>query len=285
MTLDPRIHAFRPDLADRAVCDVVKADTYVEPFMSQCLRGVLPMLDAPKADAVQISQVRYGEFVDVFEKREDGFLWAQNRFDRYVGYIPDADGFGESIAMLSNKVTALRTFVYPVPDIKAPPADELTLGSYVSICDKKNGFLELTNGGFVFEAHIMAAEYANTDDYVFTAGRLLHTPYLWGGRTTKGIDCSGLVQLALEMAGVDAPRDSDLQCEAFGRPLEKHWRDIAWHRGDIIFFKSHVGIMTDTDHIIHANAHSMDVTVEPLFNVVARGNEVIASGKPTASAT
>ena len=253
MNPDPRIHAYRPDLADMTLRDSVTALRYVEPVMRQCLRGVLPLLAAPKPDARQISQVRYGEFMDVFETRDDGFLWVQNRADRYV---------------------------YPEPDIKSPPVDELTLGSFVSLAGKQERLLELTNGGFVYEAHVMATEFANTSDYVFTAGRLLHTPYLWGGRTPKGIDCSGLIQLALEMADIDCPRDSDQQREAFGKPLHTHWRDRAWRRGDIVFFlpDPHVGFMTDTDHIIHANATTMDVTVEPLSNVGERGNEVVAVG-------
>jgi len=236
------------------------------------------MLGSPHMDATQISQVRYGEFVDVFEERDDGFAWVQNRVDRYVGYIPSAGILSDSIAMMSNRVTALRTFVYPEPNIKTPPIDELTLGSFVSIARKEGKFIELTGGGFVFSKHVMATEFANATDYVFTAGRLLHTPYLWGGRTPKGIDCSGLTQLVLEMAGIDVPRDSDQQRDAFGRELDDHWRDHAWHRGDIVYFAPdpHIGIMTGIDHIIHASGHTMDVTVEPLADVVERGNNVIA---------
>jgi hypothetical protein len=282
MKLDPRINAYRPDLADLALRDQVTAGSYVESTLKQCLRGILPMLDAPSAKGRQISQIRYGEFLDVFESRDDGFVWAQNRADRYVGYIPSDGTLGDNVAMLSNRVTALATFVYPEPDIKSLPIDELTLGSFISIGTKRGPFLELTNGGFVFANHVMASEFAHDADTVFTAGRLLHTPYLWGGRTPKGIDCSGLVQLALEMAGIDCPRDSDQQCEAFGKPLDGHWRDRAWRRGDIVFFgsgniiRNHVGLMTDPSHLIHANAHTMDVTVEPLFDVVTRGNEIVA---------
>ena len=282
MTLDPRTHAFRPDLADLTLRDQVKADNYVEPVMRQCLRGVLPLLSAPRLDAPMISQVRYGEFLDVFETREDGFAWVQNRSDRYVGYLSVETPLGDKIAMRSNRVTVLRTFVYAEPNVKTQPIDELTLGSYVSINGQQGRFLELLSGGFVFAGHVAATEFTQTADYVFTAGRLLHTPYLWGGRTPKGIDCSGLVQLALEMADIEAPRDSDQQGEAFGQPLIGHWRDRAWQRGELVFFPGHVGIMTDATCIIHANeSQTMSVTVEPLADLVGRGNEIIAVGNPT----
>jgi len=282
--MDPRVNAFRSDLADINLRDSIKAGAYVEPTMRQCLRGVLPMMNSTRSDAKQISQVRYGEFLDVFEERDDGFVWAQNRFDRYVGYVPAEGTLGDSIAMMSNRVTALRTFVYPEPNIKTPPIDELTLGSFVSISAANDKFLELTNGGFIIASHIMATEFVRTPDYVFTAGRLLHTPYLWGGRTPQGIDCSGLVQLVLDLAGIDCPRDSDQQRDAFAQPLEGHWRDRAWQRGDIVFFMDkngapHVGLMTGTDHMIHASAHTMDVTVEPLADIVGRGNQITAVAK------
>lgn len=277
MTVDPRTNAFRPDVADIALRGIVTASAYIEPSLRQCLHGVIPLLAAPQTDAKRVSEIRYGEFVDVFETRDDGFAWVQNRADRYVGYIKTTDGiFGQSIAMLSNRVNALRTFVYPAPDMKLPPVDELTLGSFTAIAGQQDKYLELANGGFVFAAHVMATEYTLTPDYVFTAGRMLHTPYLWGGRTPKGIDCSGLIQLCLEMAGIDCPRDSDQQRDAFAKPLTTHWRDTQWRRGDIVFFDGHVGMMTDLNHIIHANAHTMDVTVEPLADLVGRGNPVIA---------
>ncbi len=280
MPLDKRINAYRPDLADESLRNNVTAAHYAEPVMRQCLRGVLPVLSTPDDNAEQISQIRYGEFADIFETREDGFIWAQNRSDRYVGYIPHVEAdWGEHISMLSNRVTALRTFLYPEPNVRTPPLDELTLGSYVSIEKENDKFLELSDGGFIIAKHVMATEFAHTQDYVFTAGRLLHTPYLWGGRTPKGIDCSGLVQLVLEMAGIgDVPRDSDLQREAYGEELPCHWRDYGWKRGDLVFFPGHIGIMTGTDHIIHADGHIMEVTVEPLAHIVARGNEVLAVG-------
>ena len=277
---DHRTHAYRPDLADVALSRSVTAACYVEPILRQCMRGVVPLLSAPRADARQVSQIRYGEFVDVFETRPDGFAWVQNRTDHYVGYRPAEETLIDEIADRSHRITALTTFLYPAPDLKTLPLDELTLGSYVRVGGIEGAFARLSTGGYVFIGHIAATEDSTVGDYSFTAGRLLHVPYLWGGRTPKGIDCSGLVQLALEVAGYDGPRDSDQQREAFGQPLARSWQDQDWRRGDIVFFPGHVGIMTSATHIIHANAHAMQVAVEPLAEVVARGVIIQAAGRP-----
>ena len=277
--LDPRTHAFRPDLADAALRPLVTATRYVEPVLKQCVKGVVPLFAAPREDAPRVSEIRYGEFLDVIETRDDGFVWVQNRNDRYVGYIRATETLSEEVAALSYRINVLQALVYAAPDVKAPVLDRLTLGSYVCITGEEGAFLGLASGGFVFAKHVATTEESQTPDYVFTAGRLLGVPYLWGGRTTLGIDCSGLVQLALEMAGIDAPRDSDQQAEIFGRPLDTHWRDTIWRRGELVFFSGHVGLMTSHDHLIHANAHAMQVTVEPLAQVVARGIEITGVGR------
>jgi hypothetical protein len=279
-TLDPRIHAFRPDLADLALRDIVAAARYVEPVIRQCIRGVVPLLSSPREDSRLVSQIRYGEFLDVFEEEVNGFTWVQSRTDRYVGYIPSSNVLSEHIADLSKRINVLRTFVYPEPSIKVPPVDELTFGSYVGLIGSEGQFHQLASGGFVFARHVIPAVPSMTADYVFTAGRLLKVPYLWGGRTPQGIDCSGLVQLSLEIAGYECPRDSDQQREVFGRPLPVHWRDMPWKRGDLVFFDGHVGIMTNSTSIIHASGHDMEVVVEPLFDVVMRGTEILAMGRP-----
>jgi hypothetical protein len=284
--LDPRVHAFRPDLADMSLRNIVAASRYVEPVIRQCVKGVVPLLAAPEPKARQVSEIRYGEFLDVFElpgTGANGFAWVQNRNDRYVGYLSEVEALSEKIADLSSRISALRTFVYSGPDVKSPPLDELTLGSYVKLGAAEGVFRKLASSeGYVFAGHTAPADNILVADYVFTAGRMLHVPYLWGGRTPRGLDCSGLVQLVLEVAGIECPRDSDQQREAFGKPLPVHWRDMPWRRGDIVFFKeAHVGIMTGLDHIIHASGHHMHVTVEPLENAVFdRGAEIIAAGRP-----
>ncbi len=282
---DPRVNAYRPDLADMTLQGTVKAERYVEPQLRQCARGLVPLLAGPDINAVRVSEIRYGEFLDVFEERNEGFAWVQNRSDRYVGYMPSQGTFSDNIAALSNRVGVLRTFVYPRPDFKSSPIDILTLGSYVGLAAMHGPYLELANGGFVFAPHVAPAEDTINHDYVFTAGRLLHVPYLWGGRSPDGIDCSGLVQLALEFAGIDSPRDSDQQRDAFGKSLPCHWRDAAWGRGDLVFFQhrdgfSHVGIMTNSEMIIHATSMTMSVVVWPLADLVAAGYEIIAAGRP-----
>ncbi|MCL2505610.1 MAG: C40 family peptidase [Alphaproteobacteria bacterium] len=279
-SLDKRTNAYRPDLADASLQGAVKAKKFAEPHLLQCLSGVVPMLENPSASAQQVSQLRYGEFFDVFEKRDDGFYWIQNRADNYVGYVRDSYSFSDTISSLSHRVGVLRTFIYTEPNLKAPVCDAISLGSFVSVLSETADFYEISNHLFVFKKHIVTTEESLCKDIVSTAGKLLGVPYLWGGRTPMGIDCSGLIQLTLELASFEAPRDSDLQRAAFGKPLTKIWKDYAWKRGDIVFFNGHVGIMTDAGNMIHANAFSMDVAVEPLASVVKKGFDILAVGNP-----
>lgn len=272
--LDPRINAFRPDLADQALRPFVSAKHYTEPTLRQCLSGIVPLFSAPATTAHQVSELKYGEFLDIIEFRSDGYLWVQNRTDRYVGYVKDDLILSEQISPQNWRISVPHTFTYMEPDIKSPVQDTLTLGCYVSITQELEKFYKLTCGNYVFRGHVALAKDTLNPDIVYTAGRLLHTPYLWGGRTPLGIDCSGLVQLAFEMAGRDCPRDSDLQFSEFGQSLPQHWRDMAWRRGDLVFFKGHVGIMADNDHLLHANATHMQVVAEPLADMIARNNEI-----------
>lgn len=280
--LSPLLNAYRPDRADISLKPFVIATEYIEPVLRRCKRGIVPLFEKPDQNAIRLSEIKYGEFLDVFEERRDGFAWVQNRSDRYVGYIPLSGTLDEGIAALMNRVSALQTFVYAEPDARANVIDRLTLGSFISLDGDAGDFYPIATGGYVFKKHIAPADEVACADYVFTAGQLLNAPYLVGGRTPLGIDAPGLLQLALELAGYDMPRGFEQQKELMGHPLPCHWRDIIWKRGDVVFFAEPdlVGIMTGNTHALCASPHHMMVTVEPLEDIVARGHTVTAAGHP-----
>lgn len=279
--LDLRVNAYRPDLAAVSLRSRYQAGRYVKPQIYRCTAGRLPVYAARDLSGRMISELRYGEFADVYETT-DGVTWLQNRTDQYVGYA-SAEGLSELVANPSHQINVLRTFLYSEADIKSPPLDGLMLGSMVDVVEQAgqggDAMARLGPGGWVCMKHLAAIGPLEAD-YVTTAGRLLGAPYLWGGRSPLGVDCSGLVQFALNLADLECPRDSDMQEAAFGRPLEGDWQAHDYRRGDIVFFKGHVGIMTTASHIIHANAHHMQVAVEPLAELVARGVAVTSVGRP-----
>lgn len=279
--LDPRVNAFRPDLADVSLRPFVRAKKFVEPTLHQCVRGVVPLWASPERAGARISEFRYGEFLDVLEIRKDGMAWVQNRNDRTVGYIESKGTLSQTIAAMMNRVSVLHTFVYAQADSKATVLDRLTLGSFVSLDGEAGDFYPLASGGFIFKKHVAPTDEVQCKDIIFTAGQLLNVPYLQGGRTALGVDASGLVQWALDIAGIDSPRHADQQRELFGFPMPCHWRDVIWKRGDLIFFADgHVGLMANSENLIHADPFHMQVTVEPLALVVARGHTIMAAGHP-----
>lgn len=276
LPLDPRQHVFRPDLADIRLQGRVQAAHFVDGQMARVVSARLAMFAAPQQQSAMSSELRAGEFVDVYE-RANGIAWVQNRSDRYVGYVAEV-GLAETIADPAWRINELLVYVFPEPTVKAVPIDALPFPARVAVAATlPNGWSRLTTGGYI-ASHLLETATTLHGDYVFTAGRLLHTPYLWGGRTAQGIDCSGLVQLALELAGIDCPRDSDQQRLAFGAPPPSDWANYPFARGDLVFFPGHVGLMADATHLVHANASHMAVTSEPLADVVRRGAEILAIG-------
>lgn len=280
--LDPRTHAFRIDLADVSLQPFITAQKYVNPTLHQSIIGVAPLFSKPDEHSSRVSEIRYGEFLDVFETRDDGFSWVQNRIDRSVGYLRTEGAFQETIAAQINKVSARHTYIYTEPDICSGIVDSLTMGSFIALAGDEGDFYPLATGGYVFKKHIAPTDEVNTKDYVFTAGQLLGTPYLSGGRTPLGVDTEGLIQFVLEMAGFEAPRFYEQLKEMFSQPLPCHWRDVLWSRGDLVFLENpaHIAIMTSNDHIIHACPHTMQVTVEPLEDIMKRGYQIVAAGSP-----
>jgi len=264
MSLDPRLHAFRPDLADRRLHGRVEAPRYAEGEPARIVVGQATLRRAPAAEAPKDSELLFGEAVLVFD-RQDGWAWVQAGRDGYVGYV-EQEHLAAGASAPTHQVSALRTFRFSRPDIKSAPLDHLSLGTPLAATDERNRFLELADGGFVYAPHAEPTG-ALHHDYVATAERFLAVPYLWGGRSSLGLDCSGLVQTALRLAGRSCPRDTYMQRDDAGlgpeigpeRPLER-----PLERGDLVFSPGHVAIATGAETLLHANAFHLAVAHEPL---------------------
>jgi hypothetical protein len=264
---DPRLNAWRADLAAKELEGIVKAPRYSAGSPRQVAWPLAPLRRQPLATAGLDTELLFGESVTVFDEAE-GWAWVQCHRDRYVGYLPAAS-LQERCLPSSHWISALGTFVYPTPDIKSPPLHHLSLGSQITVDEQQDRFSRLATGGFVVNRHI-AATTAPARDFVEIAERFVGTPYLWGGRSRIGLDCSGLVQLSLQAAGRPVPRDSDMQEAALGLPISVASDFDGLERGDLVFWKGHVGIMADGVIMVHANAHQMAVVAEPLAQAAAR---------------
>jgi cell wall-associated NlpC family hydrolase len=256
---DPRRHAYRDDLAAETLRGLVRAERYAKGNARQVAAPSLPLRREPRFDATLDTEALLGETVTVYDENE-GWAWVQLVRDGYVGYMP-SEGLSAKIVPPTHRIAVLRTYVYPRPDGKTPPLTLLSLNAHVTASGTEGKFLALASGGYVFAGH--AAPVGNTEsDFVAVAETFLGTPYLWGGRTSVGLDCSGLVQLAVEAAGRAAPRDADMQAAELGHAIP--WRPSAkLRRGDLVFWEGHVGIMTNAEDFLHANAFHMAVEVEP----------------------
>jgi len=238
------------------------------PVTFQVTSGVAAVREAPLPDARLVTQALHGEIVDVF--REEGeFGLCQLRRDRYTGWI-NLDALSAPALEVTHKVSALRTYCFAEPDLKSAPHFLLSLGARVAATGRTVGdWTECARAGWVDACNLADIDAFETDP-AGIAARYLEAPYLWGARESLGLDCSGLVQQAFEACGVLLPRDSDMQAEWAGEPVKDWQAPGALHRGDLVFWTGHVGILTDPGTLLHANAFHLAVAVEPLAEAIAR---------------
>ena len=280
---DPRTHAWRGDLADVRLQGQVDAERFVAHTKGQIRTPFVPVYAAPQLDAERVTEALAGETVAVFE-RSHGWVWGQLERDGYVGYLPES-AVMTGVRDMTHVVTAFATFMYAAPDIKTEAISTLSLNAQVAAADTRDRFLRLQSGAYVIESHT-ALLGSHAPDFVAVCERFLGVPYLWGGRTSHGVDCSGLVQMGMIAAGLPCPRDTDMQRAALGRPIDIAPDLTGLRRGDLLFWQGHVGIVTDGLHLLHANAHHMAVTKEPVMAAIARtaagGSPLLAVKRPEA---
>jgi cell wall-associated NlpC family hydrolase len=274
---DPRLTPARPDLAAKYLEGKVEAKRFVAGEEFEISDAIAPLRCAPSPNAELATQALKGERVTIYDRNGEGFAWGQLNSDGYVGWLPDR-ALAKPAGEPTHKITSLRTFAFPGPSIKLPPVDTLVMGARIMVIREQGAFAVTRENWYLPRQHVGLIDH-HAADFVAVAEQFAGTPYLWGGKSSLGIDCSGLVQVSLNAAGTGCPRDSDMQQAGLGRTLAPGEAGNL-QRGDLIFWRGHVAIVRDADTIVHANAHHMATTIETTREAIARikaaGSEITA---------
>ncbi len=264
---DPRLTPARGDIAAKHLEGKVEAERFVSGEIVEVIDAIAPLRERPTGDAPLLTQALMGERAMIYDRNGEGWAWGQLMRDDYVGWLPEI-ALAKPSAAPTHQVTAIRTFAFPGPSIKLPPIEALVMGSLVTIT-REDGVFGVTPEGWYLPRRHLGRGDQHEADFVTVAERFVGTPYLWGGKSSLGIDCSGLVQMSLHAAGIACPRDSDMQQTAIGQSLDTS-EQRALRRGDLMFWKGHVAIVRDAESIVHANAHHMATVIEKTAEAVAR---------------
>ncbi|MBX9990066.1 NlpC/P60 family protein [Phreatobacter oligotrophus] len=268
--LDRRLTPARADLAAAHLRGQVDSARFVEGRPMRTGFPVVPLAPSRLMNAARDTEFLLGEEVTIFDE-DGGFVFVQSDRDGYVGYAV-AGAFRPRAKPATHRVAVMRTHLYPGPSIKLPPTFVLHRNSLLTIERFTDAFAVTDTGAHVIASHLKPVAEVEPD-FVTVAEDYLGSPYLWAGRTSFGLDCSGLVQTAFEACGIAVPRDTDMQEKAIGEPVAFDGDVTVLRRGDLIFWKGHVGIVSGPDELLHANGHHMMVVKEPLSGAIARIRE------------
>ena len=267
--LDPRLNAYRPDIADIRLAGKVKSLEFSEGDITCIIEPRVALRAKPELTAGFITEALLGNRVRVFEVK-DGWAWGQMEKDGYVGYIP-LDTLSGICLKTTHRVCVPATYIYPRADLKSQPATRIFLNSQLSVDEEVGDWVALAGGGFVYQSHICSANVFSPDP-VAMAEQFISVPYLWGGCTHDGLDCSALVQQSYHACGLECPRDTDMIEQAIGETGHN-----SLQRGDLIFWDGHIGMMINAQKMIHTNAHHMRVCVESFDEAENRINKIYGS--------